>query len=254
MLTKNKLRSLQQLQTKKGREESGLFIAEGLKIVEELLRSDIEVTEVFKVLSSGFEVRSSKGAEIIEVSEEELKKISSLVTPNEVLVVAEIPQNKLDVAGLKDELTLVLDDIQDPGNMGTIIRVADWFGIKNIVCSLNSVDCYSPKVVQATMGSIARVKIHYIELMDFFKPLTHNKIYGAVLGGDNIYSKKLSDKGFIVIGNESKGISDKILSLVTDKIAIPNYSHLKQSGGEAESLNAAIAAAIICAEFRRVQR
>lgn len=258
MLSKNKIRQLQLLQTKNGRRDAGLFIVEGVKIVEELLRSDIRVVEVYLVQSSKFKVQSLVGLKgglisCFEVSEAELKKISGLITPNEVLAVAEMPERKFDIDLLKDKLTLVLDDIQDPGNMGTIIRVADWFGVGNIICSITTVDCYNPKVVQATMGSIARVKVFYEDILNVMKELTGKgiKIYGASLNGKNIYSQKLSGKGLVVIGNESKGISSEIESLLTDKITIPSYSHLTHSGGEAESLNAAIATAVICAEFRR---
>lgn len=243
-----------------------MFIAEGVKVVVELLNSNLKIVELYRVQGSGFSgstslttgVRSSgkNGISGFDVSEEELKKISSLATPNEVLAVAEIPERKLDIESLKDELTLVLDDIQDPGNMGTIIRVADWFGIENIICSINTVDCYNPKVVQATMGSIARVNVFYEDISNVINGIKDQikagfRIFGAVLDGDNIYSKKLSNKGFVVIGNESKGISANIVSLLTDRITIPNYAHYKDRGGEVESLNAAIAAAIICAEFRR---
>lgn len=250
-----------------------MFIAEGVKVVGELLNSDIKVVELCKVQGSMFNGSTSpttgvprSGKEeitVFDVSEEELKKISALATPNEVLAVAEIPERKLDIESLKDKLTLALDDIQDPGNMGTIIRVADWFGIENIICSINTVDCYNPKVVQATMGSIARVNVFYGDISNIIKGVNDQakqgfRIFGAVLDGDNIYSKKLSNKGIIVIGNESKGISTKIASVLTDKIKIPacragrpNTAHFMDSRGEPESLNAAVAAAIICAEFRR---
>lgn len=242
-----------------------MFIAEGIKVVEELLNSDIKVVELYRVEGSGFRVqRLGKNViNIFDVSEEELKKVSSFTTPNEVLAVAEIPERKLDIESLKDKLTLVLDDIQDPGNMGTIIRVADWFGVENIVCSINTVDCYNPKVVQATMGSIARVNVFYEDIGNVIKgssaqAKTGFRIFGAVLDGESIYSKKLSNKGIVVIGNESKGISAKVTSLLTDKITIPAYpagrpdhTHFTDNAREPESLNAAIAAAIICAEFRR---
>ncbi|HEX8515690.1 MAG TPA: RNA methyltransferase, partial [Bacteroidia bacterium] len=176
------------------------------------------------------------------------------MTPNEVLALCEIPVYSYDPAALKNELTLVLDDIKDPGNMGTIIRIADWFGIGNVVCSLNSVDIFNSKVVQATMGSIARINIHYADLDVFIEEqtrLNELSVFGALLEGESIYSMELPAKGLIVIGNESKGISDDIQKLITNKISIPSFSHFKHSSGEAESLNAAVATAVICSEFRR---
>lgn len=255
MLSKNKLKAIQQLHTKKGREEQGLFIAEGTKLVNELIENKITVVEVYKVQSSNFELQNTSSAILLEVSEAELKKISTLVRPNEVVAIVKIPKVDLVSNTLLEKLSLVLDGIQDPGNLGTIIRVADWFGIENIICSLNTVDCYNPKVVQATMGSIARVKIFYKNIEDWIAQLSISDsrfpIYGAVLDGKNIYSHNLGDKGLVVIGNEGKGISNTIQQLLTDRISIPNYSFLKQGGGEVESLNAAIATAVICAEFRR---
>jgi RNA methyltransferase, TrmH family len=171
-----------------------------------------------------------------------------------VLAICEIPEYILEVQLLKNKLTLVLDDIKDPGNLGTIIRIADWFGIENILCSNDTADTFNPKVVQATMGSIARVKVHYTALTDFFR-IENGKLniksYGALLEGDNIYTKQLSSEGFIIIGNESKGISEDLLPYITDKVTIPAFSHYRSDTGEAESLNAAIATAIICSEFRR---
>ena len=175
----------------------------------------------------------------------------------------------MNEGSLKGKLTLVLDDIKDPGNLGTIIRIADWFGIENVICSLDSVEVYNPKVIQATMGSISRVKVHYTDLSKFLSSINEGqksetkgqkskgkgspkeivpiKIYGALLDGQSIYTKELAKEGLIVMGNESKGISENILPFITDKILIPNY------GGGAESLNVAIATAIISAEFKRAK-
>ena len=171
-----------------------------------------------------------------------------------MLAVCEIPKYELNLESLKGKLTLVLDDIKDPGNLGTIIRIADWFGIENIVCSPETVDVFNPKVVQATMGSISRIMVHYVPLMEFLEVQSLKfkvPVYGALLEGKNIYNEKLSTEGLIVIGNESKGISEKLLPFITEKISIPTFSHYKSNGGEAESLNAAIATSIICSEFRR---
>ena len=272
MLSKSQISFINSLKQKKYREEHRLFIAEGAKIVPELLNSTIVVKQVYA--TSDF-LRNNvipASVERFEIKENELERISSLTKANEVLAVCETPSTELDNELLKGKLTLVLDDIKDPGNLGTIIRIADWFGIENIVCSSETVDAFNPKVVQATMGSIARIKVHYINLIDFLKQQSTSvtlsategrssraesrdegkpKIYGALLEGKNIYSEELSSEGLIVIGNESRGISEEVQKLITDKISIPSFSHYKSGGGEAESLNAAIATSIICSEFRR---
>lgn len=254
MLSKSQISFINSLKQKKYREEHRLFIAEGAKIVPELLNSTVVVKQVYA--TSDF-LRNNvipATVERFEIKENELERISSLTKANEVLAVCETPNYVVDNESLKGKLTLVLDDIKDPGNLGTIIRIADWFGIENIVCSSETVDAFNPKVVQATMGSIARIKVHYIDLVEFLQQqITNNKqlVFGALLEGKNIYSEKLSPEGLIVIGNESRGISDEVQKLITDKISIPSFSHYKSGGGEAESLNAAIATSIICSEFRR---
>lgn len=247
MLSKNRAKLITSLHDKKGRREHQLFIAEGEKIVAELLQSEIVVQEVYST-DARIENQESKIKQGINITETELKKISTLSTPPQILAVCEIPKHELKIEDLRDKLTLVLDDIRDPGNLGTIVRIADWFGIKDIICSEDCVDAYNPKTVQATMGSIARVKIHYAILEDVLKGMKDIPVYGALLEGENIYRKKLNDKGFIIIGNESKGISEKLLPFITDKISIPSFN--KKDAG-AESLNAAIATALICSEFRR---
>jgi TrmH family RNA methyltransferase len=254
MLSKNQIKFIASLKQKKYREENNLFIAEGAKIVPELLASGIIVKQVYATSDFLRKNKIEGSIERFEIKENELERISFLMTPNEVLAVCEIPVHELKIDSFKDKLTLVLDDIKDPGNMGTIIRIADWFGISDIVCSSSSVDAFNPKVVQATMGSIARVKIHMTDLHEFISSQTlRNKLktFGALLEGENIYSKELPESGIIIIGSESHGISDSVREMVTDKISIPSFSHYSQSGGEAESLNAAVATAIICSEFRR---
>lgn len=266
MLTKSQTKYINSLKQKKNRESQGLFIAEGIKIVSALggLNSSSSSIESTNGGQEGIKIRAIYSSvnfqlsifnypiEVIRIKENELKKISSLTTPNEVLAICEIPKYKLDTKTLSKKITLVLDTIQDPGNLGTIIRVADWFGIENIICSNDTVEVYNPKVVQATMGSIARVKVHHVQLEKFLSDVRRQmpdvRIFGAVLNGENLYEKNLSKEGMIVIGNESKGISDELLPFITDKIKIPSYSNGATS---AESLNAAIAAAIICSEFRR---
>ena len=258
MLSKNQLKFVSSLKQKKFREEHNLFIAEGTKIVTELLQSKIKVKQVFATAGFLNKIKIDKGIEWSEVKENELDRLSAQVSANEVVAVCEIPEYILNYNELNDKLTLVLDNIKDPGNLGTIIRIADWFGIETIICSKETVEAFNSKVVQATMGSISRIKLHYIDLIEFFEEFKKDQpadftfpIYGALLEGSSIYSQQLCSNGVIVIGNESKGISDSIVPFITDKISIPSFSHTKSGGSEAESLNAAIATSIICSEFRR---
>lgn len=235
-----------------------MFIAEGAKIVPELLNSEIEVQQVFATKEFFEKNHIEKRIDCIEVKYNELERLSAQTTPADVLAVCKIPDYSFHKKELKGKLTLVLDDIKDPGNMGTIIRIADWFGIDSILCSTESTDVYNPKVVQATMGSISRIKLHYLGLGDFFRNLHDGTpsfkqfpVYGALLEGENIYKKQLSQEGIIVIGNESRGISENIKEFINHKVTIPSFACYKAGKGEAESLNAAIAAAVICSEFRR---
>ncbi|MES2592058.1 MAG: RNA methyltransferase [Bacteroidota bacterium] len=258
MVTKNQFKFINSLKQKKSREEYNLFIAEGAKIVPELLQSNIKIKQVFATSEFFKKNKLDTSIERFEVKIGELERLSLQMTPNEVLAVCEIPKYEFNRNKLNDKLTLILDDIKDPGNLGTIIRIADWFGIETIICSNETVDAFNPKVVQSTMGSIARIELHYMDLVSLFGELKEISsegsslpIYGALLDGNNIYQSKLSANGCIVIGNESKGISNSILPFITDKINIPSFSHFKSGGGEAESLNAAIATSIICSEFRR---
>lgn len=254
MLSKSQISFINSLKQKKYREEHQLFIAEGGKIVPELLNSVVVVKQVYATSEFLRNNVIPSTVERFEIKENELERISGLTKANEVLAVCEVPMYELNGVDLKGKLTLVLDDIKDPGNLGTIIRIADWFGIENIVCSYETVDAFNQKVVQATMGSIARIKVHYVSLTEFLQVQSSKfkvSVYGALLEGKNIYSEKLSSEGLIVIGNESRGISEEVQKLITDKISIPSFSHYKLGGGEAESLNAAIATSIICSEFRR---
>jgi TrmH family RNA methyltransferase len=187
--------------------------------------------------------------EVFEISNKELDRISMLKTPNQVLALVSIPGQTMLKPSAPDDLTLVLDEIKDPGNLGTIIRTADWFGIKKIICSENCVEIYNPKVIQATMGSIARVEVIYANLVSIFSELPKGvKIYGTVLDGKNIYKTELRQNSYLVIGSESHGISKEIMKYITDFITIPTYA---ASSAQAESLNASIATAISFAEFRR---
>jgi TrmH family RNA methyltransferase len=258
MLVKNEAKFINSLKLKKNREAEGLFVAEGVKIVNDLLHSGIIVRQIYS--SRNFQLSIfNYHVDVIRIKESELKRISSLSSPNEVLAVCEIPRNELQLEKLENKLCLVLDGIQDPGNLGTIIRIADWFGIGDIICSSETVEVYNPKVIQATMGSISRVKVHYADLAVFLSEaksaLPGLNVYGASLEGETIYDSKLEARGFIMIGNESRGISPELIPHLTDKLYIPSFSthlsHLPTGTSAAESLNAAIATSIICSEFRR---
>ncbi len=254
MLSKNQIKFVTSLKQKKFREEHQLFIAEGVKMVKELLQSTIQVKQIYATSEFLRTTKIDSDIERFEIKENELERISALYTPNEVLAVCQIPEKTFEAKQVSKQLTLVLEEIKDPGNMGTIIRIADWFGIQTILCSLQTADLFNPKVVQATMGSIARVDVYYMDLPGFFnqqKAENSLPVYGALLEGENLYSHSLSKNGFIVIGNESNGISESLLPYITDKISIPSFSHFKTTAGEAESLNAGIATAVICSEFRR---
>jgi RNA methyltransferase, TrmH family len=260
MISKAQISHIKSLKLKKYRDQHKQFIAEGTKIIDELLHSSFIISTIFAIKDWIYNVNSiPQNCTVIEVSDSELLRISSLKTPNKVLAIVNIFHSASDsvFASLrlcvKNELILMLDNINDPGNLGTIIRIADWFGISNIICSNNSVDVYNPKVIQATMGSIARVNVHYDDLKTVLSALSKSgqiKIYGALLEGESIYNKPLTDKGIIIIGNESNGISDELLPFINEKINIPYYP-INLTNKRAESLNASVATGIICSEFRR---
>lgn len=244
MISKNKIKYIQSLELKKNRNKENVFVAEGPKLVEALLQ--VSTPCFIAATADWIEVNSHlKVLEMVEVTEEELKKISFLQHPQQVLgIFKQEPQPKLH---LENSLSIALDDIQDPGNLGTIIRIADWFGIRTILCSENTVDVYNPKVIQATMGSIANVNVAYVNLEEVIKTLPKTfPIYGTLLDGENIYQQTLERKGLIVMGNEGKGISSNIKKYITHKLLIPG-----DTKKIAESLNVAIATAITCAEFQR---
>jgi TrmH family RNA methyltransferase len=251
MLSKPQISFINSLREKKFRCEHNLFVAEGEKIVDEMITSGFKVKTIYAL--PDYAKRVQPAAETVIITEQELKKISGLKTPNEVVAVAEIPQYLPDVKSLACGLSLVLDEIQDPGNLGTIIRIADWFGVKDIICSPNSADAFNPKVIQSTMGSFCRVRVHYSELVPFLQEVFKDNIpaYAAVTDGNNIYEANLSGKGMIILGNESRGISEIILKMPVNKISIPAFSGNDNKSGAADSLNVAIAAGIICSEFRR---
>ncbi|HBK82898.1 MAG TPA: RNA methyltransferase [Flavobacterium sp.] len=241
MISKNQIKLIKSLQQKKYRKQHKKFVAEGVKVIQELLNSNYDLAELFTTQEQLFEVDKDK---IHLVSESELKSISCLVTPNLCLAIFSIP-NQPEIPPT-NALQLVLDDIRDPGNLGTIIRLADWFGITSVVCSPSTVDAYNPKVIQATMGSIARVNLWYVHLKEYLSE-AKTPVYGTFLEGESIYKESLLKPCLIVLGNESNGISKEIEKKVTHKITIPQFGMVHQT----ESLNVATATAIILSEFCR---
>ena len=239
MVVKSELKLIKSLQQKKCRNEHGLFVVEGKKTIEEVLKSDMKLYKLFAVDSEGFKI---EGVEVSRISNKELSQISSLKNPNGYLGVFHIPKQEQKI--LSDWI-LVLDGVQDPGNLGTIIRLCDWFGVVDIVCSPETVDCYNPKVLQATMGSITRVHMRYTELKDFLSS-SELPIYGAFMDGVSVNDLKLPERGILIMGNEGKGISDSVAQLCTDKLAIPQFG-----GITTESLNVASATAILLYEIRK---
>lgn len=240
MLSKNQIKLITALQQKKYRQSQQLFFAEGAKVISELLQSSFELEQLFETESIFTEIPTPKK---MTISPSELKKISALTSPNNCLAVFRIPPQKpLASTGL----IVALDDIRDPGNLGTILRLCDWFGIEQLVCSHETADIFNPKVVQATMGSLARVAIHYTDLEKFLSE-TKLAVFGTFMDGENLYTQKLPSEGIIVLGNEGNGISAAIEKTVGSRIAIPRFGRLQQT----ESLNVASAAAIVLSEFKR---
>jgi TrmH family RNA methyltransferase len=239
MVSKNQIKLINSLQQKKYRKLQNLFIAEGKKVIQELLDAQFSLAYLFVTKADLFDTNPAA----TRITDNELKKITALTTANDCLAVFEIKETTFKpTSGLE----LALDNIKDPGNMGTIIRLCDWFGISKIICSEETVDIYNPKVVQATMGSLARVQVEYTNLVDYLKA-TDLEIFGTFMDGKNIYKSNLPSKGIIVMGNEANGISSEIEQLVTQKIAIPRFGNLQQT----ESLNVATATAIFLSEFKR---
>ena len=240
MLTKNQIKYITQLKQKKFRDLNKVFVAEGFKVINELLNSTLQLEHIYTTKQLNFNVSKEF---VTEISETDLKRISSLTTPNDCLAVFEM---KEDTLPQPNGLKIALDDVRDPGNLGTIIRLCDWFGITDLICSNETVDVYNAKVVQATMGSLTRVNIFYTNLVDYLKD-TNEPIFGTFMDGTNIYKTDLPTYGIVVMGNEANGISKEIEALVTAKIAIPRFGDLQQT----ESLNVATATAIILSEFKR---
>ncbi|MEP1489797.1 MAG: RNA methyltransferase [Algibacter sp.] len=238
MISKNQIKLITSLKQKKYRLEHQLFVVEGIKTIKELLESDLVLHALFTTETFNIDAKDE-----FLISESDLKRISFLTTPNKALAVFKIPESK---AINNDGLIVVLDDVRDPGNLGTIIRLCDWFGIKELVCSKATVDCFNPKVIQATMGSITRVNISYVDLISFIDK-TELPVFGAFMEGDNVYAKPLPKEGVLVMGNEANGVSKTIEDLVTNKISIPRFGDLQAT----ESLNVATATAILLSEFKR---
>lgn len=249
-ISKSKISLIKSLSLNKYRILHNLFVAEGDKIVTELMQSCFKIKYLISDKNSNI-ASFPKSSEIYYADVITMKKISNLKTQSTIIAVVEIPHYDLNISSLTDKITLCLDDIHDPGNLGTIIRICDWFGIENIICSENSVDLFNPKVIQATMGAFLRVKVFYKNLNEFipeYKLLTKNKLYGTFLNGQDIYKETLPESALIVLGNEGKGISPQVEIQMDSRLFIPSFSNNKQ---HAESLNISMATAIICSEFRR---
>ncbi|WP_276359817.1 RNA methyltransferase [Daejeonella sp. H1SJ63] len=245
MISKSQISFIKSLHQKKFRKEHGLFIVEGLKSFSEFIGSGYEIDSVFHTEDLSPKLsKLSQNVKIYRVSTEELSKISALNTPQHLLAIIKIPENpEIKPENLKGTFHIVIDGIQDPGNLGTIIRTADWFGFKYIICSQDTVEVYNPKVVQATMGSLPRVKLIYTDLINFFAG-TDLPVFGALLDGNSIYKTDFGNEGLILLGNEGKGISTGLMSKITVPVTIPRF-------GKAESLNVAVSASIFCSEIRR---
>lgn len=256
MLSKNKIKYLASLSDKKARLENSSFLVEGEKIVSELMESGFEIKTLLYISRLSDFIRKLKLPQNIipiEITENEISRISSMKTPPGIIAEVAVPKSFYpEKPVFEEEWCIGLEDVQDPGNLGTIIRTADWFGIKTIICSRNTVDMLNPKVLQSTMGAVFRVKVYYTDLAESLNALKRNNpqypIYSAVLDGDNIYKTQMPGYGILLMGNESKGLSGEIISLSNGKIAIPNFG---KSGQSSESLNVSVATGILVSEIKR---
>ena len=257
MISKNQIKYVRSLQMKKHRKAEGVFVAEGHKLVDDVMGA-FECTYVaatsdwLATHERWVERLRSKGVEVDDVTEDELRRVSLLETPQQVLAIFRQPRYEVDVNDVvRRQLCLALDDVQNPGNLGTIVRVADWFGIEHVFCSSGCADVYNPKTVQATMGALARVAVHELDLEAALVGLgTDVPVYGTFLDGGSLYEMPLAQHGVIVMGNEGRGVSEGVARFVTERLWIPNYPAGRATS---ESLNVAIATAVVCAEFRRRQ-
>lgn len=247
-LSKNRIKYIHSLELKKNRDAAGVFLAEGPKVVSELLG---HFPCLLLAATSGWQppCTGMQAEESVEVTTEELTRASLLRTPQQVLAIFRKRKDIDNKTEIFRSLCLALDGVQDPGNLGTIIRLADWFGIRHIFCSPDTADVYSPKAVQATMGSLARVHVHVADLPSLIRDLPEGTpVYGTFLDGENMYEKTLSNNGLLIMGNEGRGIRDEMRELVNQRLFIPAYP---EERGASESLNVGVATAIVCAEFRR---
>lgn len=245
MITKNQKKLIRSLKQKKNRKTYNYFVAEGVKVINEFIDASLQLKHLF-VLQEHLELFKKADISVTEViSNNDLSQLSFLTTPQKAIAVFKIP-NSLPLQNSDNSIQLALDDVSDPGNLGTIIRLCDWYGIRNLICSENTVDCYNPKVVQATMGSLTRVNINYVNLSEYLKE-TKLPILGTFMEGENVYKTILPKKGILVMGNEANGISSDIELLVSEKISIPRFGDLQKT----ESLNVATATAILLSEFKR---
>jgi len=245
MLSKSQVSLLKSLQHKKERKQNGLFLVEGHKSVTEFINSDYRIDAIYHAASFDPKMLNlSRKINLYNISVTDIGRISSLKTPQEVIALVQIPQHPmLNNQKLKQKFSLVLDGVQDPGNMGTIIRTADWFGIADIICSDDTVDAYNPKVVQASMGSLARINVHYVDI-EAILPKIDLPLFGAMLNGENIYKTDFGQEGLVVMGNEGNGLRPAVEGLISKSVTIPRL-------GKAESLNVGIATALFCAEITR---
>ncbi len=238
MLSKSQIKLITSLKQKKYRLQHGFFVVEGVKTIKELLQSHLALHTLYTTETFNIDAKDE-----VLISEAELKRISFLSTPNKALAIFKIPEpKKIEI----NNLIVALDAVRDPGNLGTIIRLCDWFGVKELVCSKETVDCFNPKVIQATMGSITRVNVSYVDLVLFLSE-SKSSIFGAFMEGETIYKTKLPTEGILVMGNEANGISKEIEAAISEKISIPRFGDLQAT----ESLNVATATAILLSEFRR---
>lgn len=243
-MTKAEIQLVRALADKRGRTEHGLFVAEGEKLIGEIRSSHLRIRKIF-ALEGIFE-----GPEVETVAPRDMERLSLLKTAGNSLALVETPRYDLNEVHADEELVLALDEVQNPGNAGTIIRLADWFGISDIVCSEGTADCFNPKVVQATMGAILRVRVHYTDLPHYLETAAKRgtPVYGTFLEGENLYDAPLTPTGIVVMGNEGRGVREATARTVTRKLLIPPYPADRRG---TESLNVAMAAGIVCAEFRR---
>jgi RNA methyltransferase, TrmH family len=266
MLSNSQVKHINALKIKKYRDEYKEFIAEGNTLVTDLIKSSYEIAGVYALsewITGNLDVVRHKNIPVYEADPADMERITSLSSPSPVLAIVKIPPGMVagldsaaygspeqNIPGLFEELSVMLEGISDPGNMGTLLRIADWFGIRNVICSENCVELYNPKVVQASMGSVARVSVFYTDLSRFLENIKGRlPVYGTFLQGDSIYSIQLENKGIILIGSEAHGISDPLSCFVTGRLYIPSFG--STDNGKAESLNAAVATAVVISEFRR---